>query len=49
MGIPDNKEMGTFYSRVITFDCKVSVAESNHHSQKKSGVEVLFMRKNLRA
>jgi hypothetical protein len=46
MGIPDNKEMGTFYSRVITFDCKVSVAESNHHSQKKSGVEVLFMRKN---
>jgi hypothetical protein len=47
-GIPSNGEMGTFYSRVHTFNCKVKVADNDDHALVKPGIEVIFMRKDPR-
>lgn len=47
-GIPGNQEMGTFYSRVRTFNPTVLVAEKNNWNLTKNNMEVLLVRKNPR-
>ena len=47
-GRPSGGEMGTFYSRVRTFNTRVKVTDNDNHELVKPGLEVLFMRKNPR-
>jgi hypothetical protein len=47
-GVPASGEMGTFYSRVRTFNCRVKVADNDHNDLVKPNLEVVFMRKDPR-
>ncbi len=47
-GIPGHQDMGTFYSRVRTFNPTVLVAEKNNWNLTKDNMEVLIVRKNPR-
>lgn len=47
-GLPADGNMGTFYSRVRTFDMRVKVTDNDHHELVKPGLEVVVMRKDPR-
>lgn len=47
-GIPGHQDMGTFYSRVKTFNPTVLVAEKKNMNLTKDNMEVLLVRKNPR-
>lgn len=47
-GIPNHQDMGTFYSRVRTFNPTVLVAEKDNRNLTKDNMEVLLVRKNPR-
>ncbi len=47
-GIPGHQDMGTFYSRVRTFNPTVLVAEKTSWNLTKENMEVLLVRKNPR-
>jgi|GEM_PF-838374 len=46
--VDNGPDMGTFYSRVRTFNPTILVAEKNDRSQAKPNLEVLIVRKNPR-
>ncbi|WEK33424.1 MAG: carboxypeptidase-like regulatory domain-containing protein [Candidatus Pseudobacter hemicellulosilyticus] len=48
-GLPQDRDMGTFYARVSTFNSRILVTEHNDRGLVKPGVEVLFMRRGGRA